>query len=133
MLCGEWIRVTAIGGKFSDLQITADDQFGIHFATERCPLCICQIDYLSKNVHRDIFVEYENGSLHFDFIAGKLFHNGIEENIKLERNELFKVMHSEILNNDRTYFADAYDAFKLLKLLDAAEKASERNIWTENK
>ncbi len=132
MLCGKWQNVTAIGGKFSDLQISSDDQFGILFETERCPLCICQIDYLSRDVHRDIFVEYEDGSLHLDFISGTLTHNGTEESIKLERNELFKTMHREFLNYDLTYFSDASDAYEVLKFLDAAEQAAERKVWIRN-
>ena len=132
MLCGNWKRVAAIGGKFSGLQISSDDQFGILFESERCPLCICQIDYLSKNTHRDIFVEYEGGSLHLDFIAGKLYNNGDEECIKLERNELFRIMHSELLKYDLTYFSDARDAYEILRFLSAVETASERNVWIEN-
>ena len=132
MLCGTWKRVTAIGGKFSDLQISSDDQFGILFETERCPLCICQIDYLSRNVHRNIFVEYENGSLHLDFIAGKLIHNGAEESVTLERNDLFTTMHKELMNYDLTYFSNAHDAYETVKFLDAAEKAAERNLWINN-
>lgn len=132
MLCGNWKRVAAIGGKFSGLQISSDDQFGILFESDLCPLCICQIDYLSRNIHRDIFVEYEGGSLHLDFIAGKLYNNGSEECIKLERNELFRIMHSELLKYDLSYFSDARNAYEILRFLDAIEKASERNIWIKN-
>ena len=132
MIAGNWKRVSAIGGKFSDLQISSDDQFGILFETERCPLCICQIDYLSRNVHRNIFVEYENGSLHLDFIAGKLIHNGAEESVTLERNDLFTTMHKELMNYDLTYFSNAHDAYETVKFLDAAEKAAERNLWINN-
>ena len=132
MLCGPWKKVTAIGGKFSDLQISSDDQYGLLFTTERCPLCICQIDYLSRKVHRDIFVEYEGGSLHFDFIAGKLIHNDAEETVTLERNVLFRTMHSELLNYDLTYFSNAASGYDMIKFLEAAEQASERNVWIEN-
>ena len=132
MLCGKWQRLTAIGGKFSDLEITSDDQFGILFEAERCPLCICQIDYLSRNVHRDIFVEYEGGSLRLDFISAQLIHNGTAESVQLERNDLFRTMHSELMNYDLTYFSDAHGAYDVLKFLDAAEKAAERKVWIRN-
>ena len=132
MLCGSWKKVAAVGGKFSDLQISSDDQYGILFETEKCPLCICQIDYLARNIHRDVFVEYEGGSLHLDFVAGKLIHNGVEETVKLERNMLFETMHSELMKYDLTYFSNIDDGYSTLKFLEAAEAASERNIWIKN-
>ena len=133
MLCGSWKKATAIGGHFSNLEITSDDQYGILFETENCPLCICQIDYLARDVHRDIFVEYEGGSLHLDFVAGKLVHNGSIESISLERNDLFRTMHKELQNYDLTYFSNAHNAYDVLKFIDAVEKAAERNVWIDNR
>lgn len=133
MLCGTWESATALGGKYSDLQITSDDQFGVLFRTEKCPLCMCHIDYLSRDIHRDLFVEYEGGSLKLDFIKGSLLHNGIEERITLERNDMFKRMHTELMAYDLTYFSSAEDAYDTLKLIDAAEKTAGRDRWIKNR
>ena len=132
MLCGKWKRLTAIGGHFSNLEISSDDQYGILFETEKCPLCICHIDYLAHDVHRDLYVEYEGGSLHLDFIAGRLLHNGQETVVELERNDLFKIMHSEIIARDDKYFKGFDEAMYILTFLEAAEHAAGGNLWIEN-
>ncbi|MBR2364834.1 MAG: Gfo/Idh/MocA family oxidoreductase [Lentisphaeria bacterium] len=133
MLCGKWKKVTAIGGKFSDLAINSDDQYGILFSAEKCPLCMCHIDYLSRDTHRTLSVEYEGGSLKLDFLNGTLLHNGIKETVSLERNDLFKTMHSELINYDLTYFPSGKEAYEIVKLIDAAEKTAGKDIWIENR
>lgn len=132
MLCGKWLKATAIGGKYSDLEIDSDDQYGILFATERCPLCICQIDYLARDTHRMLAVEYEGGSLLLDFVAGTLLHNGAVEKITLERNDLFRTMHGELMNYDLSFFPDGNEALETLKLIDAAEKTAGKDLWIKN-
>lgn len=133
MLCGDWKRVAAIGGKYSALEISSDDQFGILFETEKCPLCACHIDYLARMTHRDLYVEYEGGSLHLDFIAGALTVNGETEKWNLERNELFRIMHTEAMEYNLTYLTSFSDAEQVLTLVEAAELAAERKIWIEKK
>ena len=132
MLCGKWEKVTAIGGKFSDLQIDSDDQYGILFSSEKCPLCMCHVDYLARNTHRTLAVEYEGGSILLDLVAGTLLHNGVLEKITLERNDLFRTMHQELMEYDLSYFPDGDEAFATLQLLDAAEKTAGRDMWIKN-
>lgn len=133
MICGPWKSVTAIGGKYSDVTVSSDDQFGILFESEHCPLCICHIDYLARDVHRDLFVEYDGGSIHLDFIRNTLLHNGQTEQLVLERNELFRTMHTEVITGDRTYFKHSDDSLNVLTLIEAAESAAGEKIWIKNR
>ena len=132
MLCGKWKTLTAMGGHYSDLELHSDDQYELLWEAERCPMCSCHIDYLSRNVNRDLYVEYEGGSLHLNFIAGTLVHNGVERSVKLERNDLFRTLHSESINYDLTYLPDSADAMHILTQIEAAEKAAEEKQWIKN-
>ena len=67
-----------------------------------------------------------------DFVAGTLLHNGVQEKITLERNDLFRTMHNELMNYDLSYFPNGNEAFATLQLIDAAEKAAGRNMWIRN-
>lgn len=132
MLCGCWEKATALGGKFSDLEITSDDQYGILFSTKKCPLCMCHLDYLSQDTHRMLFVEYDGGSLKLDFVEGVLLHNGEREKVVLKRDDLFRTMHRELMEDNLTCFTDGGEALAILKLIEAAEKAAGRDIWIRN-
>jgi len=133
MIAGKWTAVCAMGGKASSLEIDSDDQFGVLFATERCPLCECHLDYLSRRVHRDLRVEFEDGTLHFDFIANTLHFNDQTWTVKLERDDMFRTMHAEVLANDATYLATLDDALETLRLIEAAEISAKEKKWMENR
>lgn len=132
MIAGKWTSVSAIGGKFSNLDIEADDQFSLLMTTENCPLCECHVDYLARKVHRDLFVEFEDGSIHLDFIAGTLNFNGQVENVKLERNDLFHSMHKDAMIFDLTYLASYEEAMNTMTLINAAERSAEEKKWIQN-
>lgn len=133
MIAGKWTSVTAIGGRFSNLDIQADDQFSLLITAENCPLCECHIDYLARKVHRDLRVEYEDGSIHLDFIAGLLNFNGKVETVKPERNDLFRTMHREAMIFDLTHLASREDAMNTMTLIEAAEHAAEEQTWIRNR
>lgn len=132
MIAGKWTSVTAIGGKFSDLDIHADDQFSLLMTSNNCPLCECHVDYLARKVHRDLRVEFEDGSIHLDFIAGTLIFNGQVETAKLERNDMFRTMHEEAMKFDLTHLASCEEAMYTITLIEAAERAAEEKKWIQN-
>lgn len=133
MIAGKWTSVAAIGGKVSGLDIHSDDQFALLLTSELCPLCECHIDYLARKVHRDLQVEFEDGSLHLDFIAGTLDFNGQLESVKLERNDLFHTMHEEAMKHDLTFLASYEEAMNTMTLIEAAERAAKEKIWIRNR
>lgn len=133
MIAGCWTNVTAIGGKFSNLDIQSDDQFSLLMTSKKCPLCECHVDYLSRKAHRDLRVEFEDGSIHLDFIAGTLKYNGqVVETVKLERNDMFRTMHEEAMKFDLTYLASLEEAMNTMSLIEAAERAVEEKKWIQN-
>lgn len=132
MLCGKWKNLTAAGGHFSDLEIDSDDQYQLMWEAERCPMCFCHVDYLARDVHRDLYIEYDGGSLHLDFISGTLLHNGDMKKISLERNDMFRTMHAEAINYDMRYLPTAADALHIITQIEAAETAVEKKIWIKN-
>lgn len=133
MIAGTWTSVCALGGKVSDLEIDSDDQFGLLFTTENCPLCECHVDYLSRCVHRDLRIEFEGGTLHLDFVAGVLKFNDEIYHVKLERNDMFRTMHAEVLSRDATYLAGIDDAVSTMRLIEAAEISAREKKWIKNR
>ena len=133
MIAGKWEKVIALGGKYSDLEIHSDDQYALLFSAENCPVCECHIDYLARKVHRDLFVEFDGGSLHLDFIAGKLDVNNETETVVLERNDLFRTMHTEALSGRSDFLANWQDALNAMTLIEAAERSVREEKWIRNR
>jgi len=133
MIAGAWRRVSALGGKVSGLEIDSDDQFGLLFTAENCPLCECHLDYLSRKGHRELRVEFEDGTLFLDFITGTLQFNNETYSVRLERNDMFRTMHTEALKRDSTYLASIGDAVNTLRLIEAAEISAKEKKWMENR
>ena len=131
IVAGPWTSVTAMGGKVSDLEITSDDHFAVLFQTRECGVCSCYVDYLARRFHRDLYIEYEDGSIHLDFMAGKLTVNSEEFSVRLERNDMFRTMHSELMNFNFAHWPAMAEALQTVALAEAARKCAERKIWIE--
>ncbi len=129
LLAGKWNRVSALGGHVSELDIETDDVYGLLMETQRCPVVLCQLNYLDHNVRRDCTIQYEGGTLHLDFVANQLMHNTVGLKVELERNDSFTAMHMAALSGDPQDLCSFEEAVETLELIEAAEKASRESVW----
>ena len=129
LLTGSWKRVSAIGGHLSELEIETDDTFGLLMEAENCPINICQMNYLDRNVRRDCTIQYRGGTLYINFINNELIHNGKSQTFELKRNDSFKEMHSAALASNWEWLCTFNDAAITLDLIEAAEKSSREIKW----
>lgn len=132
-LAGGWLRVAAIGGHFSELEIDSDDTYLLLLETKQCPAVVCQLNYLDRNVRRDCTIQYEGGSLHLDFIGQRLIHNGVVRQFSIERNEIFTAMHKAAWAGEFFPLCTYNEALDVLALIDAAQEAAETGTWVCNK
>ncbi|MBN2703866.1 MAG: Gfo/Idh/MocA family oxidoreductase [Pontiellaceae bacterium] len=129
MLAGCWKRVSALGGHFSGLEIETDDVFGLLMETERCPVALCQMNYLDRNVRRDCTIQYEGGTLFLDFVGNRLVHNGDGDAVSLERNEMFAAMHAAAWSPEAGSLCSLEEGIETVELIDAAEIAAKEGCW----
>ena len=129
LLAGAWTRVSALGGHVSGLEIETDDIFGLLMQTQRCPVVLCQMNYLDRNVRRDCTIQYEGGTLYLDFVRSQLVHNGTVQTFALERNEMFEAMHSAAWAPDPQGLCSFEEAVQTLELIEASEKSSREGSW----
>ncbi len=130
---GCWKRVAALGGRFSSLEINSDDTYCLLLETERCPAVACQVNYLDRNTRRNCEIQYDGGSIELDLIAGRIVKNGEMDEVKLERNDIFRKMHEVGLGTEDDESCTYREAIHTLTLINAAEKASDEGEWIWNK
>lgn len=129
LLSGPWQQVAALGGHVSKLEIDTDDVFALLMKTKNCPVVLCQMNYLDRNVRRDCTIQYEDGTLHLDFVGNRLVHNGVIHKVEVERNELFEAMHSAAWTPDAQGLCTFEGAVQTLELIEAAEQSSTEGNW----
>lgn len=128
-LCGGWKRVTAIGGKFSNLQIDSDDVFVLLLEMENCPVACVQMNYLDLKGRREIIINLKDHSIKADLILNTFEIDGEISEFKVERNLTYTVQHNAILKGDYSVACTLEQGIDVLNLIHAAELASEKQEW----
>jgi len=128
-LCGQINEIKSYQVKISDLEINSDDLTILIGKTNKDILVNISIDYISKNTHRKLLVETFKHTYELDFISNKLVQKnktGLEEIYSfsnLERNMMFKKMHLDIVNQQKSIctFNEA------LEVMDTISTIQEQN------
>jgi len=128
-LLGRWKRVAALGGKFSDLEISSDDCFALLFETERCPVVTVQMSYLDRVPRRQIVINTRNQTFCADLVANRLTVGSERRDITVERDTTYRAMHEAILRGDGSVACNVEEAMDILRLIEAAEQAATSGNW----
>ncbi|CDL00627.1 conserved protein of unknown function [Magnetospirillum gryphiswaldense MSR-1 v2] len=128
-LFGRWRRVTAIGGHFSHLELQADDIFTLLLETERTPVLTIALNFLDSQVHREIVVLTDSGSVRADLVAGTLDVDGVVETIAVDRNSTFAALHADSLATSPTSVCTLAEGENVMELIAAAEQAAKTGEW----
>lgn len=102
-LTGNLVDIKSYQAKVSDLEIDSDDLVSLVGKTDKRVIINLVIDYFSKSSHRLIRINTNQFTLEADLIKNELVKtnsNGEKEIYAfdaLQRNDLFKAMHHEVL------------------------------------
>jgi predicted dehydrogenase len=127
-----WKRLTAMGGKFSSLTINSDDFYCLMLEMNKCPLVNIQLNYMDRITQRQIIVVGEEHSYRADLIQGTINIDGVTEDYKVDRDFSYREMHLAVLNKDHTNLCTYNQGYQVLKVINAAEMASNDERWIYN-
>jgi len=121
-LCGLMVDIKSYQIKISDLDIDSDDLTTFIGRSDAGVIVNMSIDYISKVTHRQMIIHTLNYTYSVDLINNKLFiknKKGVEQLFTcemLERNSMFKEMHTSILDNYTTActYAEAVEVMKTI-------------------
>ena len=123
-LFGDVVKVSAIGGRLSSLEIDSDDSWGVLGVFSACPLVTLQLNYLDRIVKREIVVNTEGNTYHLDLLTGSLNCNGDISSFKAKRDATYLAQHEAILAGDLSYVCNAESGLKVLKLIEEIERSA---------
>lgn len=127
---GGWSRLTALGGRFADLDIDTDDAYTVLMETPRCPMVTVQMNYLDRVGRREILVTTAAHTFHVDLVSGRLsIDRGAPEDCAVPRDFTYRAQHEAVLRDSAGALATLDDGFEVLRMIDAAERAAQGGMW----
>jgi hypothetical protein len=132
LLFGNWIKMTALGGKFSSLEINSDDHYTLLFETEQVSSMTVHMNYLDFIKQRLIIINTNNKTYKADLINNTLQVNDKVYRFKVSSNETYLKQHKAVLNNDKEFLCSYESGLYVSKMIDKAELSSEGKMWVNN-
>lgn len=126
-LCGDCLEVTALGGKWSELEIDSDDTYSMLMRCEHAPVVMIYMDYLSRIKTRKIIVQTQKHTIFADLVQHFLSIDDCEE--KFHPVNTYVLQHQAILLNDYQQLCSYFQGVKIVKLIDAIEYANAKRQW----
>lgn len=127
-LLGPPQRLTALGGRLGDLAMDADDAWSLLCVHTTCPLVSLHLNCVERTPRRDIHLTTLRHSLRADLIGGRLWIDGVAEDVPCERDDSFRAMHGAALG-DGADLCDLASGLAIVNMIDAAETAQREERW----
>ncbi|MGX9365350.1 Gfo/Idh/MocA family protein [Desulfoplanes sp. PS50] len=131
-LTGSWKRVSALGGKYSDLEIDSDDVFCLLLETANCPAVSVQVNYLDLKPRREMIINAEGVSVQADFVSGRLVVNDDVEEHDVARDHTYAAQLDALVSGKTDTMCSYAQGLDVMKLIDAAENAARDGVWIQN-
>ena len=126
---GDWKKITAIGGKFSDLEIETDDTFSILLQTDRCSAVSVQMNYSDRLRQRLINVNGNNGTIQIDLVSNSATFNNSQKSFDVHPDSTYISQHNAVIHNQDLSICSLADALKVVATIEAVEKSAKKSKW----
>ena len=128
-LFGDWQRLTSIGGKFSNLEITTDDTFSILMSATKCNVVSVHLNYLDQLKQRNITINGNNGTISVDLVGNNAKFNDLEVKFSVSADDSYNAQHLAVITNDSQNICTLGDALKVVDTVEAIETAAKKQKW----
>ena len=128
-MLGGWTRMTALGGRVSELEIDSDDVFSILLETNRCPVASIQMNYLDSTLNRTIIALTDRGTIRADLVTGTVEFDGNTETFSAGRDDTYIAQHRGALNGEDGILCTLNQGLDVMRMIDAAEASVAEKKW----
>ena len=128
-LFGDWQRLTAIGGKFSDLEITTDDTFSILMSATKCNVVSVHLNYLDQIKQRNITINGNNGTISVDLVGNSARFNETELKFSVSADDSYTAQHLAVIAKDSQNICTLVEASKVVDTIEAIESSAKKQRW----
>jgi len=121
--------MTALGGHYSNLEITSDDTYSIMMVTRRCPMVTIHLNYLEREIRRLININTDNLSIEADLVKCTIKINDKIEKIEIDQDHTYRSMHKAILNEEYSMLCSFDEGVEVMCMIRAAERSVQQKAW----
>lgn len=126
---GPWLRLSAIGGHFSQLEIESDDAFGLLFATKQVPLISLQLNYLDTTPTRTVVALTDQGAIRLDLMSGHVESAAGTESFLIGIDDTYRDQHYAMLTDDTSIICSLGEGLEVLGMIDASIASTQSAQW----
>ncbi len=128
-LFGSWHRLVAIGGKYSNLEISSEDIYSIMLSMENCPVVQLNLNYLDSVGRREIRVITENNTIQADLVGNTLKINHEIISYDIDRDHTYLMQHCAVINGDERSLCHIDEGMAVLNTIKAIEESNGERRW----
>ena len=128
-LFGDWQQLTAVGGKFSDLEIATDDTFSILMTSTKCNAISVQLNYVDRIKQRYITINGNNGTVSIDLISNTAKFSDLDVKFSVNADDTYVAQHLAVISSDSQNTCSLSEALKVVETIQAIEKSAEKLKW----
>lgn len=128
-LFGPARRLAALGGRVGELGIDCDDAWALLLELDGCPVASVQMNYLDRQVRREVLVTTGRHSFHADLVRGTIAVDGEVLALPAERDAPMIAQHHAVLAGGSASLCSAAEGLRVLDMIAAAEHAAATGQW----
>lgn len=121
-LLGDLTLKSAVGGKYSDLEIDCEDTYTFLAKAPRCPSVTVHMNYLDRQPTRKYTVTTSQQTYHLDLVANELLVGSEKITDEKKVKDTYGLMAEAILHKKTDLFANEQAAKDVLRIIDECEK-----------
>ena len=88
------------------------------------------LDYLDRNVRRSVTIQYDQGTVALDFIAGTLIENGVlVAESRPDWDDVYRLQHQAVLSGESAMLCTLAEGLAVVEAIEAIERAAETGAW----
>jgi len=121
--------LTALGGKFGNLEIDSDDSFTLLMETKKCPCVVVSMGYNDRLPLRRIIVTTDSRTIILDLNNYTINSNGKLYEVPENYDSSYSEMHESFLKSEDDFTCNLKEGLMVNKIIDNAEIASNLKQW----
>lgn len=125
-LFGSWKHLSALGGKFSELEIESADAFGLLLELERAKMVTLQLNYLDRLGCREIIINTKNETFRADLLGNTLTSSKGRQTFPVEPDDTYRLEHEAVFLGNSENLCSVEEGLGTARLIEAAERSSAR-------
>jgi len=126
---GDWKRVTALGGKLSNLEIDSDDNISVLLENQLGTIITLNLSYCDRNPQRTVRILCSNSNYTADLDQFTLTINNRLEKFEGDYQKTYEVMHLSIFSENSYNTCSYGEAQKVDELIESIEKSIKTRQW----